>query len=106
MKMRLLPFLLIGIQLAACANAASGDGPSPWTRIPLKNPQMTDISNQPAHWTQTWVGNGSIKVSRDTATYHSAPPSLALEAIGGVARGCVQRQRNCPRCTVAAEINP
>ena len=40
-------------------------------------------AKKPAHWTQTWVGQGKIKSYRDTNTYHSAPASLALEAVDG-----------------------
>jgi hypothetical protein len=52
---------------------------------------MTDGTNQPAHWTQTWVDKGKIKVSRDATTYHSAPAALALEAVDGAAQAQVSQ---------------
>lgn len=59
--------------------------------VALKNPAMTDGADQPAGWTQTWTGSGKIKVSRDTATYHSAPASLALAAVDGAAQAQVSQ---------------
>jgi hypothetical protein len=52
---------------------------------------MTDGTNQPEHWTQTWVGKGKIKVSRDATTYHSSPAALALEAVDGAAQAQVSQ---------------
>jgi lysophospholipase L1-like esterase len=52
---------------------------------------MTDGTNQSAHWTQTWVGQGKIKTYRDTNTYHSAPAALALEAVDGAAQAQVSQ---------------
>ena len=60
-------------------------------KFAVKNPAMTDGKDQPEHWTQTWVGKGKIKLSRDTATYHSAPASLALEAVDGAAQAQVSQ---------------
>lgn len=58
--------------------------------VALKNPAMTDGAEQPAGWTQTWTGSGRIKVSRDAATFHSAPASLALAAVGGAPAPCAR----------------
>jgi lysophospholipase L1-like esterase len=87
----LLLAILFTAHLAASTGAAPAHLPTVLTRIPLRNPQMTDGTNQPEHWTQTWIGQGKIKVLRDTATYHSAPASLALEAMDGAAQAQVSQ---------------
>ena len=86
-----LLFSLVTVQLAVSASAAPADLPPALTRSPLRNPQMTDGTNQPEHWTQTWVGRGKIKVTRDTATYHSAPASHSASLVHSAA---VQRPQH------------
>ena len=55
--------------------------------ITIQNPSMTDGDKQPARWTQQYVMSGKIAVARDTETYKSAPASLAVESVGGAAKG-------------------
>jgi hypothetical protein len=102
-----LPWLLIagpalgGIALAPASSShppvPSGQRASrawPFTstnKLSVKNPAMTAGKDKPDHWTSEWVGQGKIKVSRDTATYHSAPASLALEAVNGAAQAQVSQ---------------
>jgi lysophospholipase L1-like esterase len=57
----------------------------------VKNPQMTDGAEKPEHWSSEWTGKGKIKVSRDVATYHSAPASLKIEAVDGAAQAQVSQ---------------
>lgn len=52
-------------------------------RLTVQNPQMTDGTEKPEGWTQVWTGSGKASVRRDTATFHSAPASLTIEAQGG-----------------------
>jgi lysophospholipase L1-like esterase len=59
--------------------------------LAVKNPQMTDGEGKPDQWSNEWVGSGKIKVSRDTATYHSAPAALAIEAVDGAAQAQVSQ---------------
>jgi lysophospholipase L1-like esterase len=54
-----------------------------FAQLAVKNPSMTDGKEKPDHWTSLYVTSGQAKISRDTATYHSAPASLALESVGG-----------------------
>ncbi|MCX8157920.1 MAG: GDSL-type esterase/lipase family protein [Verrucomicrobiae bacterium] len=61
------------------------------TKIALRNPSMTDGLDKPEHWTSEFVSQGKIKVSRDTATFHSAPASLALAAVEGAAQAQVSQ---------------
>lgn len=88
---RLVLLSWMTIQLAGFANSATAAEPPALIPLAIKNPQMTEGSNQPAHWTQLWVGKGKAKVGRDTATYHSAPASLALEAVDGAAQAQVSQ---------------
>ncbi len=53
----------------------------------LQNPQMTAGTEKPAGWRQEWTGKGEIQISRDTATYHSAPASLSVRSVDGAAKG-------------------
>lgn len=76
----------------APATPPPANNPAPvFARIPVKNPSMTDGTDKPEHWTQTWIGQGKIKSYRDTNNYHSAPASLALEAVGGAAQAQVSQ---------------
>lgn len=74
--------------LSLSASGFAADGPA---MIALKNPRMTEGGAKPEHWTGEWTGKGKIQVSRDTATFHSAPASLALSAAEGPAQGQVSQ---------------
>lgn len=62
------------------AGAALADG------LALRNPSMTDGEAKPDGWTQEWIGSGKVAIRRDTATYHSEPASLGIEALDGAAK--------------------
>lgn len=57
----------------------------------VQNPQMTDGTEKPDSWTQTWTASGKFEIARDTTTFHSAPASLRLQATGGPAKGQVMQ---------------
>ncbi len=61
------------------------------TALAVRNPSMTDGKDKPDHWTGEWVGQGRIRVSRDTATYRSPPASLGIEAVDGPAHAHVSQ---------------
>lgn len=79
----------------APATPAPKNAPAParadLAKLAVRNPAMTDGGDKPDHWDSEWTGHGKVKVSRDTATFHSAPASLAIEAVGGPARGQVSQ---------------
>jgi lysophospholipase L1-like esterase len=77
--------------LLCCALPLLAGAADDVTKFAVKNPQMSDGTDKPEHWTQTWVGAGKIKVTHDTATYHSAPASLALAAVDGAAQAQVSQ---------------
>ncbi|HWH71779.1 MAG TPA: GDSL-type esterase/lipase family protein [Candidatus Sulfotelmatobacter sp.] len=89
--MNLTPTLFLVALGVTVGLTVSTAAPADPTRLMVKNPQMTDGGGQPERWTQTWVGQGKIKVARDTTTYHSAPASLALEAVDGAAHAQVSQ---------------
>lgn len=69
---------------------APATGPTPAPKpiaVAIRNGAMSDGEKQPAHWTQQYVTSGKIAVVRDTETFKSAPASLAIESVGGAARG-------------------
>ena len=74
--------LAAGVMLAVAATAAEPAAP-----LAIRNPSMTDGTDQPEGWTQQWVATGKIKISRDTQTFASAPAALAIESVGGAAHG-------------------
>ena len=64
---------------------------SPVPAPALRNPSMTEGTDQPAGWTDQWVASGKISVARDTKNFHSAPAALRVESVGGAARGQAQQ---------------
>ncbi len=87
----LAPPLADAPQTPAPKNQPAAIPPSAPTKFAVKNPSMTDGKDVPEHWTNQWVGRGKIKVVRDTATYRSAPASLAIEALEGPAHAQVSQ---------------
>lgn len=84
MRIALVPCFLLLLGVAAADSSAPA-------KLAVKNPSMTDGKDVPEHWTNQWVGRGKIKVMRDTATYRSAPASLAIEAVDGPAHAQVSQ---------------
>ncbi|MCX7009042.1 MAG: hypothetical protein NTY53_17640, partial [Kiritimatiellaeota bacterium] len=55
------------------------------SQIVIRNPSMTEGTDKPVGWTDQWIASGKIAVSRDVATFHSAPAALAIASVGGLA---------------------
>ena len=55
----------------------------------VRNGDMTEGTTLPTGWDQSWTGHGTIKGSRDTTVFHSAPASLLSSTEGTDAEGNV-----------------
>lgn len=69
------------------AKFAAVQGPDMPAPLNLRNGDMTAGTTLPDGWDQKWVGHGTIAVSRDTTTFHSAPASLMSSTEGTDAEG-------------------
>ncbi len=76
---------LIAPAAAEPAETAPQSTLPPVMKVVIKNPKMDEGSSRPADWASDWTASGSVKITRDTAAYHSAPASLCMESVGGPA---------------------
>ncbi|MBV9469404.1 MAG: hypothetical protein JOZ57_09165, partial [Abitibacteriaceae bacterium] len=79
------------IQARPATVATVPTGPTNGAMPQLVNPDMSAGTARPTGWGNPWIGNGQLKVMRDTEIYKDAPASLSLATQNGPAYGTVSQ---------------